>query len=84
MAPSAIDPRIVGQLLSHDQRHRFKLTLSAYVDVVQPRKDTLGLPGPTKARLDKAGIDLSNGYPERPAAPMYLDDAYKIRGEPWE
>jgi hypothetical protein len=33
------------------------------VDYVQPKKDTLNLPGPTRARLEKAGIDLSEGYP---------------------
>jgi hypothetical protein len=48
-------------------------------DTVQPRKDTLGLPEPTRKRLEKAGIDLSNGYPYRPAKPLYLDDVYKIR-----
>lgn len=54
------------------------------VDVAEPRKDTLGLPEPTLARLKKAGIDLSNGYPYRPSRPLYLDDVYKIRGEEWE
>jgi alpha-ketoglutarate-dependent taurine dioxygenase len=48
-------------------------------DTVQPRKDTLGLPEPARKRLEKAGIDLSNGYPYRPAKPLYLDDVYKIR-----
>jgi hypothetical protein len=48
-------------------------------DTVQPRKDTLGLPESTRKRLEKAGIDLSNGYPYRPAKPLYLDDVYKIR-----
>jgi hypothetical protein len=48
-------------------------------DVVQPRKDNLGLPEPAKKRLEKAGIDLSAGYPYRPAKPLYLDDVYKIR-----
>lgn len=33
------------------------------VDYVQPKKDTLGLPAPARARLEKANIDLSNGYP---------------------
>lgn len=33
------------------------------VDYVQPKKDSLNLPGPTRARLEKAGIDLSGGYP---------------------
>lgn len=53
-------------------------------DVVQPKKDTLGLPEPSRIRLEKAGIDLSQGYPYRPARPLYLDDVYRIRGEPWE
>ena len=33
------------------------------VDYVQPKKDNVNLPGPTRARLEKAGIDLSQGYP---------------------
>jgi hypothetical protein len=33
------------------------------VDYVQPKKDNLNLPGPTRARLEKANIDLSEGYP---------------------
>jgi hypothetical protein len=53
----------------------------AIVDVVQPKKDTLGLPPNTKARLEKAGIDLSAGYPYRPAKPLYLDDIYNIRNQ---
>lgn len=57
---------------------------SHITEVVQPRKDTLGLPAPTKERFDKAGIDLSNGYPYRPARPLYLQDAFAIRNEPWE
>lgn len=48
-------------------------------DTVQPRKDTLKLPEPARKRLEKAGIDLSNGYPYRPAKPLYLDDVYKLR-----
>jgi alpha-ketoglutarate-dependent taurine dioxygenase len=48
--------------------------------VVQ-KKDTLALPATARARLDKAGIDLSNGYPERPAKPLYLQDAIEIRNE---
>ncbi|KAI0128010.1 hypothetical protein BJ170DRAFT_723494 [Xylariales sp. AK1849] len=54
------------------------------VDVAPPIKDNLGLPEPTLARLKKAGIDLSNGYPYRPSRPLYLDDVYKIRGEEWK
>lgn len=53
-------------------------------DVAEPRKDTLGLPEPTLARLKKAGIDLSNGYPYRPSRPLYIDDVYKIRAKEWE
>jgi len=48
-------------------------------DAVQPKKDTLGLPETARKRLEKAGIDLSNGYPYRPAKPLYLDDVYNIR-----
>ncbi|KAK3115958.1 hypothetical protein LTR53_004185 [Teratosphaeriaceae sp. CCFEE 6253] len=53
-------------------------------DVVVPKKkNTLDLPETTRARLEQAGIDLTNGYPYRPAAPLYLQDAFKIRNEPW-
>jgi len=51
---------------------------------VQPKKETLGLPKETRTRLEKANIDLSNGYPYRPARPLYLQDAISIRGKPWE
>lgn len=51
------------------------------IDVVIQKKDTLPLPEPARARLEKAGIDLSNGYPERPAKPLYLQDAFSIRNE---
>jgi alpha-ketoglutarate-dependent taurine dioxygenase len=54
------------------------------VDAVEQGKDTLGLPERSLTRLKKAGIDLSNGYPYRPLRPLYLQDVYKIRGEPWE
>lgn len=53
-------------------------------DYVAPIKDTLGLPERTLARLKKAGVDLSNGYPYRPSVPLYLQDVYKIRNEPRE
>lgn len=49
------------------------------VDVAEPRKDSLGLPDSARTRLEKAGIDLSNGYPYRPARPLYLQDVYDIR-----
>lgn len=48
-------------------------------DFVIQKKDTLPLPEAACARLEKAGIDLSNGYPERPAKPLFLDDATEIR-----
>jgi hypothetical protein len=48
-------------------------------DFVIQKKDTLPLPATARARLEKAGIDLSGGYPERPAKPLYLDDAASIR-----
>jgi hypothetical protein len=50
-------------------------------DVVVPKKDNLGLPPNSRARLEKAGIDLSAGYPYRPAKPLYLDDIYNIRNQ---
>ncbi|KAL4922647.1 hypothetical protein BDW62DRAFT_196653 [Aspergillus aurantiobrunneus] len=49
------------------------------VDVAEPRKDTLGLPKGARERLEKAGIDLSNGYPYRPSRPLYVDDVYRMR-----
>ncbi|KAJ5982957.1 Taurine catabolism dioxygenase TauD/TfdA [Penicillium waksmanii] len=49
------------------------------VDVAPPRKDSLSLPGPTRERLEKAGVDLSSGYPYRPSRPLYIDDVYNIR-----
>lgn len=53
-------------------------------DVKIQKKDTLPLPEAARVRLEKAGIDLSNGYPERFAAPLYLDDATAIRSTPRE
>lgn len=50
-------------------------------DFVVPKKDTLGLPDATYARLKKAGIDLSEGYPYRPNRPLYLQDVYNIRNK---
>lgn len=50
-------------------------------DVVEPKQDSLALPEATRSRLEKAGIDLSNGYPYRPSKPLYLQDVYKIRAE---
>jgi len=57
-----------------------ELPIASHIkDFVVQKKDTLPLPAPARARLEKAGIDLSNGYPERPAKPLYLDDAIAIR-----
>jgi hypothetical protein len=50
-------------------------------DVAAPKKDTLGLPEASRARLEKAGIDLSEGYPYRPARPLYYQDVYNIRNK---
>lgn len=55
--------------------------IESIVDTIQPKKDTLGLPELARQRLTKAGIDLSGGYPYRPAAPLYLQDVYKIRND---
>lgn len=51
-------------------------------DVVEPIQDSLKLPAPARERLEKAGIDLSKGYPYRPSRPLYLQDVYKIRDQP--
>lgn len=43
------------------------------------------LPESTRIRFEKYGIDLSQGYPERPPTekiPIYVDDAKAIRSEP--
>lgn len=55
---------------------------STITDVAVPKKDALKLPVRTRERLEASNIDLSNGYPYRPLRPLYLDDVYKIRGEP--
>ncbi|KAL3428311.1 alpha-ketoglutarate-dependent sulfonate dioxygenase 1 [Phlyctema vagabunda] len=55
---------------------------SGIKDVRVQKKDTLPLPQAARERLERAGIDLSNGYPERFAAPLYLDDAINIRNTP--
>ncbi|CZR68653.1 related to sulfonate dioxygenase [Phialocephala subalpina] len=66
MAPSATEPTV----LPIDSRIK---------DFVVQKKDTVPLPTSARARLEKSGIDLSNGYPERPAKPLYLQDAIEIR-----
>ena len=52
---------------------------SSITDAVEQKKDTLALPDAARDRLDKSGIDLSNGYPFRPYRPLYLQDVQKIR-----
>lgn len=37
------------------------------------------LPEPAVARLTKAGVDLSQGYPHKPQKPTYLDEVYPVR-----
>ncbi|KAF2673078.1 alpha-ketoglutarate-dependent taurine dioxygenase [Microthyrium microscopicum] len=65
MAPAAIEPI--------DSRIK---------DVIVPVKNNkVPIPETARARLEKAGIDLSGGYPYRPAAPLYLDDAYNVRND---
>ncbi|KZT24632.1 TauD-domain-containing protein [Neolentinus lepideus HHB14362 ss-1] len=51
-------------------------------DVASP---TLGLtlPERTKDKLIRGGID-PDVYPTRPQKPQFLDEVYRIRGEPWE
>ena len=48
-------------------------------DVAVPRKDSLSLPDSARERLERAEIDLSEGYPYRPSRPLYLDDVYSVR-----
>ncbi|KAK4033165.1 hypothetical protein C8A01DRAFT_19860 [Parachaetomium inaequale] len=55
--------------------------VESIVDTIQPKKDTIGLPESARRRLTQAGIDLSGGYPYRPAVPLYLQDVYNIRNE---
>lgn len=51
------------------------------VDVAAPTRHEIALPQAAKERLEKAGIDLSQGYPYKPARPLYLDDVYNIRNQ---
>ena len=51
------------------------------VETVEPKNDHLALPEAALRRLTEAGIDLSNGYPYQPNAPLYLQDVYQIRNE---
>ncbi|EJT77206.1 hypothetical protein GGTG_07118 [Gaeumannomyces tritici R3-111a-1] len=44
----------------------------------KPKQD-LPIPDGARQRLEKAGIDLSNGYPHWPATPLYVQDVYNLR-----
>ncbi|KAA8575270.1 hypothetical protein MFRU_002g01940 [Monilinia fructicola] len=57
---------------------------AAIKDVASPLKPTLPIPANTRVRLEKAGIDLSDGYPTRPGRPLYLQDVLNIRNTPRE
>jgi hypothetical protein len=61
--------------------HAEEIVNHSIKDVVPSKKDTLPLPPNSRARLEKAGIDLSAGYPYRPARPLFLDDVYNIRND---
>lgn len=39
------------------------------------------LPELSRKRLEAAGIDLTQEYPEHPKKVLYLQDVYKLRGE---
>jgi hypothetical protein len=45
------------------------------------RPRPLELPEPAKQRLQKAGIDISQGYPYIPPKPEFIQDVYAIRAE---
>ncbi|KAF7910966.1 uncharacterized protein EAF01_002474 [Botrytis porri] len=57
---------------------------AAIKDLASPSKATLPLPSNARASLEKAGIDLSDGYPTRPGRPLYLQDVLAIRNTPRE
>ena len=44
---------------------------AAIKDLATPSKATLPLPSNARSRLEKAGIDVSDGYPTRPGRPLY-------------
>lgn len=47
-----------------------------------PEKPTAPeLPERSRHRLEAAGIDLTQAYPEHPKKVLYLQDVYKLRGE---
>ncbi|CDK29524.1 unnamed protein product [Kuraishia capsulata CBS 1993] len=80
MSPSAIhtDPN-EAIIASLTQQFKDKVGVGFTKNAV---KD---LPAPAVKRYQKYGVDLSKGYPERPTEiPVFLDEAYKVRGEGFE
>jgi hypothetical protein len=73
MAPSAIDPPASNPAI-----------LPFIKDIKEPVTHKLPIPGPTRRRLEKANVDLSNGYPYTPGQPLYVQDVEQIRNEPRE
>jgi hypothetical protein len=73
MAPSAIDPPASTPAI-----------LPFIKDTKEPVTHKLSIPGPTRQRLEKANVDLSNGYPYTPGQPLYVQDVEQIRNKPRE
>jgi hypothetical protein len=73
MAPSAIDPPASNPAI-----------LPFIKDTKEAVTHKLPIPGPTRKRLEKANVDLSNGYPYTPGQPLYVQDVEQIRNEPRE
>jgi hypothetical protein len=53
-------------------------------DTKAPKIIKLPLPESARRRFEKAGVDLSNGYPYTPLQPLYIQDVEQIRNEPRE
>lgn len=58
-----------------------RIKVPSYVNSIQPSIQQTGerhlpIPAPARERLEKAGIDLSNGYPAYPRKPKYVEDAF--------
>jgi hypothetical protein len=70
MAPAVIDPSAA--------------ILPSIKDTKEPAIYQLPIPGPTRQRLEAAGIDLSNGYPCPPPQSLYIQDVENVRNEPRE
>jgi hypothetical protein len=68
MAPSAIDPPASNPAI-----------LPFIKDTKEAVTHKLPIPGPTRKRLEKANVDLSNGYPYTPGQPLFVQDVEQIR-----